>query len=81
MTSEVRMIPALQVQDLEQLEAASKDLETHGFSSRVVPFGELAEDDHLDWMTPTEGGYLLFVEEARFAQAMERLGDFFGYEG
>lgn len=74
------MKPVLQLQDLEALEKASAHLAERGHPSRVGPFDELPASEHAGWMSPDQGGYLLYLpDDDRFEQAMDCLGSFFGY--
>ena len=72
-------MPVLQMDDIEALEAAAVHLEENGFKAVVGAFGELAEKDIDDWMTPENGGYLFYIEASVYEDAMTLFGDFFGY--
>ena len=73
------MMPVLQQDDLDSLEAAKDHLENHGFRTMITPFQDLPESERLDWMIPEEGGYLLWVDGTDYEQAMDLLGRFYGY--
>ena len=79
MKQEKELIPVLQLEDPEALEAAAKHLNEKGYETRVGLFAELAEEDIADWMNPSAGGWLFYLEKERYEPAMELLGDFFGY--
>ncbi|MBC8478141.1 hypothetical protein H8D51_01215 [bacterium] len=72
------LIPVLQLCDLDALKAARVHLQHEGFETKIVPFAELPETERQDWMTPKDGGYLFYLEQARHEPAMEMLGKFFG---
>jgi len=74
-----KLIPVLQMDDIKALEAAREHLEDNGFMADVRPFSDLPESGLQDWMTPENGGYLFFLEESKYEDAMNMLGDFFGY--
>ncbi len=76
-----KLIPVLQMDDIGALEAARKHLENEGFLADVRPFRDLAEGGLQEWMTAENGGYLFYLEEAKYDDAMKLLGDFFGYDG
>jgi hypothetical protein len=46
--------------------------------TRVGPFEELPEAERQDWMTSANGGYLFYLEKAKYEPAMTMLGKFFG---
>jgi hypothetical protein len=75
------LIPVLQMDQLDALEAAREHLEEKGFRTWIEPFSEMSTDliDE-DWMIPENGGYIFYLEEDKFEEAMTILGDFFGYE-
>lgn len=73
------LMPVLQMDDIEALEAAAAHLEENGFKALVRSFSEMAEEDTDEWMTPENGGYLLYIEASEYEDAMTLLGDFFGY--
>jgi hypothetical protein len=73
------LIPVLQLDDLEALEAAEKHLNENGYETRIGPFEELQESEIFDWMIPSQGGFMFYLEKDRYQPAMELLGEFFGY--
>jgi len=75
------LIPVLQMDDLEALQAAEKHLNDNGYETRIGPFNELPETEISDWMTPSNGGFLFYLEKERYQPAMQMLGEFFGYTG
>ncbi len=75
------LIPVLQLEDREALQAAQNHLGAHGYRTRVGPFDELPEDEREDWMTPANGGYLFYLEREKYEPAMTLLGEVFGYTG
>ncbi len=74
-----KLIPVLQMDDKEALEAAGKHLEENGYRVDVGPFSDIPEGELQDWMTPENGGYIFYLEESEYEAAMNMLGDFFGY--
>jgi hypothetical protein len=75
-----KMLAALQLMDERLLLDAMDALERSG-----IPCGSeevnLLRAEHLpEWVQPGSGGWLLFVEEDRYEEAMEFLGDLMGYE-
>ena len=75
------LIPVLQMDDREALEGAREHMGGLGYRARISPFEDLPDSMHQDWMTPTNGGFLFYLEKERLEPAMELLGRFFGYEG
>lgn len=75
------LMPVLQLEDLDALKAAREHLAQNGYRTQVGPFAELPEAEWQDWMTPSNGGYLLYLERAHYAPAMDMLGKFFGCAG
>ena len=78
MEETVELIPVLQLGELAALKAAQEHLGKHGYKTRVGPFDELPSAAHQDWMTPANGGYLFYLEKAKYEPAMDMLGKFFG---
>jgi hypothetical protein len=78
MTATVELIPVLQLADLAALKAAQEHLGQHGYVTRVTPFSDCLPAEHQDWMRPADGGYLFYLEKAKYQPAMEMLGKFFG---
>ncbi|GEM_PF-3348018 len=78
MEENAELMPVLQLEDLAALEAAQEHLGNHGYKTRVGPFSELPVEAHEDWMTPENGGYLFYLEKAKYEPAMTMLGEFFG---
>ncbi|MCK5117812.1 MAG: hypothetical protein KAR44_14550 [Candidatus Aegiribacteria sp.] len=76
---EEKLIPVLQMDDIKALEAARKHLEENGFKADIGSFSDLPEGDLQDWMIPENGGWMFYLEEAKYEAAMNMLGDFFGY--
>ena len=74
-----KLIPVLQMDDIEALNAAKKHLEENGYRAAVGPFSDLSDAELQDWMTPENGGYMFYLEESKYEPAMNMLGDFFGY--
>jgi hypothetical protein len=72
------LIPVLQLADLEALRAAQVHLAKDGYVTNVGPFSELPKSQYQDWMTPANGGYLFYLEKAKYKPAMDVLGKFFG---
>jgi hypothetical protein len=72
------LIPVLQLTDLEALKAAQVHLAKDGYVTKVGPFSELPKSQYEDWMTPANGGYLFYLEKAKYKPAMNMLGKFFG---
>lgn len=72
------LIPVLQLTDLDALKAAQVHLSKEGYVTIVRPFSELPESQCQDWMTPANGGYLFYLEKAKYKPAMDVLGKFFG---
>ena len=73
------LVPVLQMDDLVALKAAGKHLEENGFRMEIGPFSDLPESELQDWMTPENGGFIFYLEESKYQDAMTMLGDFFGY--
>jgi hypothetical protein len=78
MADTTELIPVLQLADLEALKAAQVHLAKAGYVTNVGPFSELPKSQYEDWMTPANGGYLFYLEKARYKPAMDMLGNFFG---
>ncbi|GEM_PF-3016556 len=76
-----KMVPALQLDELDVLNSARNHLEKNGFASETVLFKELKSSGRKNWMDPGNGDYILFVEEKAFQEVMESLVAFFGISG
>jgi len=74
-----KLIPVLQMDDIEALKAAMKHLEENGFRTDIGSFSDLSDDELRDWMIHENGGYIFFVEESQYEAAMNILGDYFGF--
>lgn len=74
-----KLIPVLQMNDIEALKAAREHLEENGYMADTGPFSDIQEGELQDWMTPENGDYLLYLEESEYEAAMNILGDFFGF--
>lgn len=74
-----KLIPVLQMDDIEALKAARKHLEENGYRADVSSFSDIPEIELQDWMMPENGGYMFYIEESKYEAAMNMLEDFFGY--
>jgi hypothetical protein len=73
-----KMVPALQLSELDVLNTARGYLEKKGFASETALFREMKSSSRKNWMDTDNGDYILFVEEKAFQKAMESLEAFFG---
>lgn len=76
-----KMVPALQLSELDILNSARSHLDKNGFTSETVLFKELKSSGRKNWMDPDNGDYILFVEEKAFQKAMQSLEEYFGISG
>ena len=72
------LIPVLQLGDENALEEASTYLQDQGYVSKITPFDALPESDRQDWMIPSNGGWLFYLDASEYDKAMPLLGSFFG---
>jgi len=78
MKEQVELVPVLQLPDLDAMKAAQAHLEKNGYRTKVGPFGDLPAEQRKEWMKPEKGGYLFYLEKAKYEPAMKMLGKFFG---
>jgi hypothetical protein len=73
-----KMVPALQLSELDVLNSAVSHLENNGFKAETALFKELKSSARKSWMDAENGDYILFIEEKAFQKAMESLEAIFG---
>jgi hypothetical protein len=73
------LIPVLQFSDEALITLSGKAMDELGISWTSVSLDDPDGTEIPDWIDSSLGGWVFFIEEARFAEGMERLGDLMGY--
>jgi hypothetical protein len=67
------LTPALQLDDPEVARRAQAYLQDHGYRAEIRGFEDLPADQRPPWIHAERGGWLLYLESARFQEAMQLL--------
>ncbi len=73
------LVPVLQFTDEALITLSGKAMDELGISWASISLDDPGDTEIPDWIDSSLGGWILFIEKARFEQGMERLGDLMGY--
>ena len=73
------LAPVLQFTDEALITLSGKAMDELGISWVSVSLDDPGNMEIPDWIDSSQGGWVLFIEESRFEEGMERLGDLMGY--
>jgi len=72
-------VPVIQMDDFEALVSAREHLLIKGYPSGIKKYAKTVKSELPRWMKRADGEFVLFVQKAKFEEAMEILGSYFGY--
>ncbi len=73
------MKPGLQFSEKKMIKAATVTLRSVGIGYEVADIAEIAELP--EWADRAQGGKMIYIEEARWEEGMNKVGEVFGCTG
>jgi hypothetical protein len=73
------LVPVLQFTDEDLIALSAKAMDEMGIPWESVSLDEPGDAVVPDWIDPSLGGWIFYIEKARFEEGMQRLGDLMGY--